>query len=129
MSPFLLSRYLFVRATDRCSACSAHLMSKAFHLFNCGHKFHTDCLAKELKPMLSSSRLRRLNEVERELARLELSTTGPEPNGNNRVEQARADLDALVAHECLFCGDAMVKMVDTPLIDADDFDRIVAEWL
>lgn len=43
------NRYLFIKAIDVCSTCQSHLMSKPFHLFSCGHKFHTDCLIQEVK--------------------------------------------------------------------------------
>ena len=44
-------------------------------------------------------------------------------------EQVRAELDDLIASECVFCGDIMVKSIDKPFIADEDFDRVLAEWL
>ena len=60
-----------VRAVDSCSLCSSYLMSRPFHVFGCGCKFHTDCLTEQIVPYLSQGRKRRLEEVTAELAALE----------------------------------------------------------
>ena len=44
-------------------------------------------------------------------------------------EQVRAELDDLIANECVFCGDIMVKSIDKPFIADEDFERVMAEWL
>ena len=43
--------------------------------------------------------------------------------------QAQAELDDLIASECVFCGDIMVRDIDKPFIDDQDFDRVMSEWL
>ena len=47
----------------------------------------------------------------------------------SRREQLRSELDDLIASECVFCGDIMVKSIDKPFIADEDFDRVLAEWL
>ena len=43
--------------------------------------------------------------------------------------QAQAELDDLIASECLFCGDIMIRNIDKPFIADEDFSRVQAEWL
>lgn len=40
-----------MKAEDKCSVCTYPLMSRAFYLFPCGHKFHMDCLIAEVSPL------------------------------------------------------------------------------
>ena len=53
-------------------------------------------------------------------------TSGPRLS---RKDQLRSELDDLVASQCLYCGDLMVKMIDKPLVEDADFEREMAEWL
>ena len=46
-----------------------------------------------------------------------------------RREQLNQDLDDLIARECLYCGDAMVRTVDKLLVEEEQFDALMAEWL
>ena len=67
--------------------------------------------------------------------------------------QAQGELDDLIASECVFCGDLMIRSlveekrtfesindvmasnlltlrnIDKPFIDDQEFDRVIAEWL
>ena len=47
----------------------------------------------------------------------------------SRLDQAQAELDDLIAGECLFCGDIMVRNIDKPFIEDAEFNRVIAEWL
>ncbi len=47
----------------------------------------------------------------------------------SRKEQLRSEIDDLIAYECLFCGDIMVKMVDRPLIEDENFELEMRDWL
>ena len=53
-------------------------------------------------------------------------TSGPRLSRRDRL---RSELDDLVASQCLYCGDLMVKMIDKPLVEDADFEREMAEWL
>ena len=138
-------RYVFVRADDTCSICQEYVMARPFHLFVCSHRFHTDCLIEAVLPHYGKERKRKVEELQRELAKATANTvqSGKPTNvetlsidsrgsGGTKLshrEQVRAELDDLIANECVFCGDIMVKSVDKPFIADEDFDRVLAEWL
>jgi len=122
-----------VRASDRCSTCCDLLISRPFYLFSCSHKLHTDCLAEVILPHLPQPRQRKLLELQtqveslaREKDNASLDSRSAMPS---RLEQAQAELDDLIASECVFCGDIMVKNIDKPFIEDQEFDKVMAEWM
>ena len=128
------NRYVFVRAVDTCSLCNSYLMSKPFHLFTCGHKFHSDCLIDEVMPYLSPARQAKVEELRIEIRALELrgqDTVSVDSRSVklSRKDQLRSELDDLVASECPYCGEMMLKMIDKPLIEEEDFESAMLEWI
>lgn len=47
------NRSIAIGAQEQCAICSLYLLLKPFFIFPCGHKFHGDCLEKQLKTYLS----------------------------------------------------------------------------
>lgn len=47
------NRSVTISAQDKCSLCGYYLLMKPFFLFPCSHKFHADCLEKNLIQLLS----------------------------------------------------------------------------
>lgn len=47
------NRSVTISSQDNCSACGTFLLLKAFCIFPCSHKFHSDCLEKSLIDLLS----------------------------------------------------------------------------
>ena len=41
-------RFACVKAQDKCSCCGYPLMTRAFYVFPCQHRFHSDCLIAEV---------------------------------------------------------------------------------
>jgi len=123
----------YVRATDRCSTCCDLLLSRPFYMFSCTHKFHSDCLAEAILPHLAAPRQRKVIELQTQLETLarETDTTSLDSRTAmpSKLDQTQAELDDLIASECVFCGDIMVKNIDKPFIEDQDFDRVMAEWL
>ena len=127
-------RYIMAKASDRCAICRSFLLSKPFHLFVCSHKFHTDCLIGAVTPHLSTARRRKVRDL---LAALDdglLSGGDPDTVSAcslklSKRDQARAELDDLVASECIFCGEIMVKMIDKPFIEDHEFAAVMEKWL
>ena len=127
-------KYAFVRATDKCCMCNNYLMAKPFHLFiNCGHKFHTDCLIQALIPHLSQGRIRRIEELRQELVSMKSADADVQSIDSrslkmSRKDTIRAELDELIASECIHCGDIMIKLIDKPFIEPEDFENVSQEW-
>ena len=130
-------KYTFVRATDKCCMCSNHLMARPFHLFpSCGHKFHTDCLTEAVKPHLSLARQRRLEELLQDLASRKnnenddvQSIDSKTLQLQSRKDELRAEVEDLIANECIHCGDIMIKLIDKPFIEDLEFEAINRDWL
>ena len=129
------NRYTFVRATEKCCVCSVYLMARPFHIFtSCSHKFHTDCLVEAVRPHLSAARRGKLEEVIQELANTrtladDIQSVDSRSLRLSRKDQLRAELDDLVALQCIHCGDIMIRMIDKPFISDDNFDNAVKDWL
>lgn len=49
------NRSVTINSQDNCSACGTFLLLRAFCIFPCSHKFHSDCLEKSLIDLLSKS--------------------------------------------------------------------------
>ena len=47
----------------------------------------------------------------------------------SKRDQARMELDDLVASECIFCGEIMIKMIDKPFIEDHEFAAVMEKWL
>lgn len=116
------NKYSFVKAQEKCSSCNYPLMTRAFYLFPCLHKFHSDCLIAELLPHLSVPRAERVTELQRKLAAKDRSaaSSGMSPAQSALGGSAKEELDEIVAAECIYCGDVMIKCIDKPFIDEDE---------
>lgn len=44
-------------------------------------------------------------------------------------EQLKADLDELVAAECVYCGELMIRSIDRPFIDPQRYEEEHLSWL
>ena len=128
-------KYTFVRATDKCCICQNHLMAKPFHIFiNCGHKFHTECLIQALIPHLSPARIKRIEELRIELASKRSSEDDVQSIDSRSLKMSkrellRAELDDLIASECIFCGELMIKLIDKPFFEHTEYEKINNDWL
>ena len=70
----LSGRLVVLDAAERCTACSAPLMTRQFYVFPCQHSFHADCLIREVTPLLPQHSVRRLLDLQGKLAE---NTTAP----------------------------------------------------
>ncbi|XP_059179714.1 vacuolar protein sorting-associated protein 18 homolog [Physella acuta] len=124
------NKYAFVKAEDKCSACNYPLMSRAFYLFPCNHKFHMDCLISEVLPSLPSSQRSQVESLQRKLAEGEISNIQKiqSPPAGIKDIDVKAKLDELVASECILCGDFMIRCVDKLFVEDDEWAVVAAEW-
>jgi len=127
------NKYSFVKAQDKCASCGFPLMTRGFYLFPCGHAFHNDCLIREVLPYLSSSKRNTVEELQRRL----MSKEGLKKSGSPTVVASlgrpepslKEKLDDIVANECPYCGDLMIRCVDKPFIDEDEYSDVMRSWL
>ncbi|KAL8927938.1 MAG: hypothetical protein Q9208_002013 [Pyrenodesmia sp. 3 TL-2023] len=107
-------RYAIVEPGERCRVCQLPLLSRQFFVFpSCQHGFHSDCLGRKVLEGSSLTVRARIRELQASIAR-----------GGRREREAR-ELDALVAQQCILCGDYAIKQIEEPFVsEADDHD----EW-
>lgn len=123
-------RYTVVNSSKNCEECSTQLLLKPFYLFPCGHSFHSDCLLKELEPFLPSGKRNKLYEYQRQLASMTSKddTVSISSTSISARDQLKGDIDAIVASECLYCGEMMIKSIDRPFVEEEEYDQIMKEW-
>ncbi|XP_055957598.1 vacuolar protein sorting-associated protein 18 homolog [Patella vulgata] len=123
------NKYGFVKAEDKCSACNYPLMVRAFYLFPCQHKFHMDCLIAEVLPSLPSSKKTQVEGLQRKLAeRDDNRLRKPSSMSKTSDLEVKTQLDNLVASECIFCGDFMIRCIDKSFIEDDEWITAEQEW-
>ncbi|KAI4263263.1 MAG: hypothetical protein L6R42_001589 [Xanthoria sp. 1 TBL-2021] len=106
----LNNRYAIVEPGERCRVCELPLLSRQFFVFpSCQHGFHSDCLGRKVLEGSGLTVRGRIRELQASIAR-----------GGRREREAR-ELDALVAQQCILCGDYAIKLIEEPFVsDADD---------
>lgn len=144
------NRYTFIKATDTCSICQMTIMARAFYIFPCGHRFHTDCLLTDLTPNLGKLRdftiqlndffflhagpakRNKLHELNRQLTMLSAQVHSDNVSNSSASlsmrDQVKQDIDNIVASECLYCGEIMIRNIDKPFIDDKEYDKVMKEW-
>ena len=50
----LRKRFITVDASEKCTECGFHLLSRQFYVFPCHHTFHADCLIGLVSRLLST---------------------------------------------------------------------------
>ncbi|XP_071871160.1 vacuolar protein sorting-associated protein 18 dor isoform X2 [Bombus fervidus] len=126
------TRCTFINTKDTCNTCGVQLLLRPFYVFPCGHRFHSDCLVAALTPMLSMDQRTKLADLQRQLTAL---SNKPEDTRSVRSvslstkDQIKADIDDLIASECLYCGELMIESIDKPFIEEEDYERVMKEWI
>ncbi|XP_074661920.1 vacuolar protein sorting-associated protein 18 homolog [Tubulanus polymorphus] len=111
------NKFAFVKGQDKCTACNYPLLTRKFYLFPCMHRFHMDCLIAEVMPHLPARERSAVDELQRALS------TSDQSQGLLKTE-----LDEIVASECIYCGDYMIRCIDKPFIDAEEEEMIKQSW-
>ncbi|PIK61318.1 putative vacuolar protein sorting-associated protein 18-like [Apostichopus japonicus] len=113
------------------------LLSRAFYLYPCGHKFHADCLIKEVTIHLSPTQRIHLSELEHQISSLKVSNSkrpqmprkGDDLTPNREeMERLQTQIDDIVAAECVYCGDVMIRSIDKPFIEQDELEARNKSW-
>lgn len=123
------NKFAFVKAQDKCYICKFPLMTQAFYVFPCEHKFHRNCLISEVIPNLPTSKRKRVEELQKKLN---------EPGVQNLIfamhlqssnENLKGELEEIIGAECIYCGEMMIKLIDKPFIEPDEMDQAASGWL
>ncbi|XP_023658140.2 vacuolar protein sorting-associated protein 18 homolog [Paramormyrops kingsleyae] len=133
------NKYGVVESQEKCATCDFPLLNRPFYLFLCGHMFHYDCLFQEVTPHLSSYKQAKLDELQKKLAaasqpskarhRIREEDTATPGKEQLSREQIKSDIDDIVAAECVYCGELMIKSIDKPFIDPQKYDEEMSSWL
>lgn len=130
------NKYGVVESQEKCASCDFPLLNRPFYLFLCGHMFHSDCLQQEVVPHFSPFKQARLEELQRRLAavgqaksRQRSKEAETSDRGQQSRDQIKSDIDDLVAAECVYCGELMIKSIDKPFIDPQRCEEENNSWL
>uniref|UniRef100_A0A8C8FPF5 Vacuolar protein sorting-associated protein 18 homolog n=1 Tax=Oncorhynchus tshawytscha TaxID=74940 RepID=A0A8C8FPF5_ONCTS len=139
------NKYGVVENQEKCAACDFPLLNRPFYLFLCGHMFHYDCLFQEVTPHLSTYKQTKLDELQKKLAAATQTSKSrhrpaPKEEGGDTAslgkgsagvsrEQIKSDIDDIIACECVYCGELMIKSIDKPFIDPQKFEEEKSSWL
>ncbi|XP_047356828.1 vacuolar protein sorting-associated protein 18 homolog isoform X3 [Vespa velutina] len=108
---------------------SAEVIRKDIQAFRT--RFHSDCLVAALTPMLSMDQRTKLADLQRQLTAISNKSEDTTSIGMVSLsikDQIKADIDELVASECLYCGELMIESIDKPFIEEEDYERVMREW-
>lgn len=97
-----------------------------------------------MTPQLSTYKQSRLEELQKKLATStqssksrhrsatrddgDTASLGKGNVGTSR-EQIKSDIDDIIASECVYCGELMIKSIDKPFIDPLKFEEEKSSWL
>ncbi|KAG9282992.1 hypothetical protein AMEX_G1706 [Astyanax mexicanus] len=133
------NKYGVVESQEKCATCDFPLLNRPFYLFLCGHMFHYDCLLQEVTPHFSTYKQNKLDELQKKLAATTQTTksrhrpkeedTVSLGKGQGSREQIKSDIDDIIASECAYCGELMIKSIDKPFIDPQKFEEERSSWL
>ncbi|XP_041071102.1 vacuolar protein sorting-associated protein 18 homolog isoform X2 [Carcharodon carcharias] len=130
------NKYGVVESQEKCASCDFPLLNRPFYLFLCGHMFHSDCLLQEVIPHLSPYKQTRLEELQRKLVTSNQAKSRQRPKegeGSDRGQQSRdqikADIEDIVAAECIYCGELTIKSIDKPFIEPQKCEEENNSWL
>ncbi|XP_066154663.1 vacuolar protein sorting-associated protein 18 homolog isoform X1 [Euwallacea fornicatus] len=124
--------YTHINSLDKCEVCNMTLMVRPFYFFPCSHMFHSDCLLAELDSSLGLVKKSRLTELESQLQSLSLhSNLDAVSTGSSGItarEQIKAEIDNIIASECLYCGENMIRNIDKPFIEDYEYENVTRDW-
>jgi len=125
----LSHKYGVVKANQLCEICNTQLLVRDFYLFPCQHVFHSQCLRKDMEKHLDNVQRAKVKEIDQRIIQTsQLSFEAPKkkvlfensPNAQNAppsLEKLKDELDDVIAAECIYCGNIMIKIVGEPFLD------------
>ncbi|KAJ2715888.1 tethering complex subunit [Coemansia spiralis] len=134
----LKNRFAILSTEETCQVCAQPLWLRQFYVFPCQHSVHGDCLTRRVVGTCNRVQRRRIQELQAQIVettkqRRQIRLTplmgrakasdGKAAESDEQLEQqlrrAKQQLDALVAGECVLCGEAMIRSIAEPFVDED----------
>ncbi|KAI8834856.1 Pep3/Vps18/deep orange family-domain-containing protein [Chytridium lagenaria] len=122
----LKSRYATISVSEECFICQKPLLTRQFYIFPCQHVFHQNCLMNEVVKNVSSARGKRILDLHDKIQGMPSSEKATLESRQKLLsktvqDQLKDDLDDLIASDCIFCGDMMIRSISRPMQDDDKF--------
>lgn len=74
----------------------------------------------------------KLDDLNRQLKVLNAQNQGDNlstgSTGMSAKDMVKAEIDNIVASECLYCGENMIRNIDKPFIEEHEYEKIMKEW-
>lgn len=81
---------------------------------------------------LGPAKRNKLDDLNRQLKILNAQGQGDNlstgSTGMSAKEMVKAEIDNIVASECLYCGENMIRNIDKPFIEENEYEKIMKEW-
>lgn len=81
--------------------------------------------------ILGPAKRNKLTDLQRQLNILNTQTIDNISTGSTGLSSrdiVRNDIDNIVASECLFCGENMIRNIETPFYTEHEYDQILKDW-
>lgn len=80
---------------------------------------------------LGSAKKNKLADLHRQLSVLSNQTGDNISTGSAGMslkDNVKAEIDNIIASQCLYCGENMIRNIDMPFVEENDYDRVMKEW-
>ena len=105
----LRKRYVSVTKKEKCSQCLQNLINGGeFVVYPCRHCFHWDCILTIVQDLLPTRQMEQLNTFKNNL------DLAKKDNNTELIYELKQEIEDMATLECCFCGDLMIRNVDTP---------------
>uniref|UniRef100_A0A8D8CPT7 Vacuolar protein sorting-associated protein 18 homolog n=1 Tax=Culex pipiens TaxID=7175 RepID=A0A8D8CPT7_CULPI len=125
------NRSVTVGAQEQCAVCGVYLLLKPFFIFHCGHKFHGDCLERQIVPQLDAEVVHHLMNLKQQLtvAQQQLNHSAGVDSVDavtSSKEHLKAQIEDILASDCLYCGEVMIRTIDKTFIE--NWEKVDSDW-
>ncbi|KAJ3423692.1 vacuolar protein sorting-associated protein 18 [Anaeramoeba flamelloides] len=127
----LRKRFVLVQSDQKCLICGKPLKNSNYYIFTCKHAFHTICLENEmcanLLPKFKIKRIIALKKLKKEIQE-KIENRSVNPNQllllQNQLSSYQIELESLIASDCILCGRLVSVLVEKPLIESNNTNKL-----
>lgn len=74
----------------------------------------------------------RLADLERQIKLLitqtNVDTISTGSSGLSTTDVIKSEMDSIVASECIYCGENMIRNIDKPFIEDYEYESVIKDW-